>query len=476
MTPTPEQQSILEAAHRPGNLIINALAGAAKTTTLEMIAKELRSAPILSLAFNKRIQEEMEKRLPDHVASQTLNGLGHRAWARSVGKRQLRLDSGKSRRLLKAELEKIGRIARADEYERFSETLALIRTAKIAGYVPDGAFSVRGLTDSIPWEEEIDRPQLRLVDLVLRAGIAESFDGTIDFDDQIYMPTLFNGAFPRYSLVLIDEAQDLSSINHAMLRRLVSQRVIAVGDPWQSIYGFRGSVSGGMALLSSTFGCDEHGLSVSFRCPRRVVEHARRRVPHFQWRPGAPDGSVEWMEEWSSENIPDGAAIICRNNAPLFSLGFRLLRHGRRSKFSGVDIGPQLVKILRGLGDGGLAQEKVLAAIDRWEAAQLTKTKSADAVRDRGECLRIFATQGINLGAAVAYAEALLAQEGPIQLLSGHKAKGLEWDTVFHLDPWRIPSKWATTHEEIEQEKNVDYVITTRAKSRLVHVNLEDFS
>ena len=65
--PTPEQQAIIDAAcGTSDNILVNALAGAAKTTTLEMICKALPVQPILSLAFNKRIAQEMEKRLPGH--------------------------------------------------------------------------------------------------------------------------------------------------------------------------------------------------------------------------------------------------------------------------------------------------------------------------------------------------------------------------------------------------------------------------
>ena len=77
---------------------------------------------------------------------------------------------------------------------------------------------------------------------------------------------------------------------------------------------------------------------------------------------------------------------------------------------------------------------------------------------------RVFAGFGPTLGAAIAYCETLFKAQGPIQLLSGHKAKGLEWDTVYHLDPHRIPSPWSKEGEALEQEKNVRYVIETQSK------------
>src|SRR5690606_36910826 len=86
-TPTEEQAACIEAARSTtDNLIISALAGAAKTSTLVMISEAVRT-PTLCLAFNKRIAAEMKQRLPSHCEAMTLNSLGHRVWGRSIGRR-----------------------------------------------------------------------------------------------------------------------------------------------------------------------------------------------------------------------------------------------------------------------------------------------------------------------------------------------------------------------------------------------------
>jgi DNA helicase-2/ATP-dependent DNA helicase PcrA len=93
--------------------------------------------------------------------------------------------------------------------------------------------------------------------------------GDCDFNDQVLMPTIFHGAFPRYPLILGDEAQDLSALNHATLRKLVGKRrLIAVGDPCQAIYGFRGAHEESMSLLREEFDMRELPLTISFRCPQ----------------------------------------------------------------------------------------------------------------------------------------------------------------------------------------------------------------
>lgn len=480
MTPTPEQAAIIEAAKTTkDSLLISALAGAAKTSTLEMICKALPSTLILSVCFNKRIAEEMVKRLPGNVTVKTLNSVGHSVWSTALGKR-LTLNAKKSYEILKAEVETLKGAEKADAYDIFADVLKMVSAAKLSGYIPSGPHGGHGLVaredfyDS--FDETIPRGTSALVDRVLSLSIRQALEGTIDFDDQIYMPTLFGGSFPRFPLVLVDEAQDLSAINHQMLRKIATQRLIAVGDPWQSIYGFRGAVSSGMDRLQADFSLRRMDLSVSFRCPKAVVRTARSRAPHMQYPEWAIEGHVEALDAWSASSIPDHAAIICRNNAPLFRCALSLIRAGRGVKLIGADIGPQLVKALRKLGPESLTQTETFNAINQWEAEQLRKSKAKGAAADRAECLRVFASFGANLAGAIAYAEHLFQSSGPIQLLSGHKAKGLEWATVYHLDPWRIPNVYSTTSEELEQEENVRYVITTRAKEELYFVNLDQLT
>lgn len=480
LTPTPEQSAIIEAAlSTKDSLLISALAGAAKTSTLVMLCHALPVQPILSLAFNKRIAEEMKTRLPGHVMCKTMNALGHGIWAQACVRR-LVVDTKKSYNILKEKVDALSRGEKFEAYDKFSNTLKAVGKAKIAGYVPEGKFDhAKRLCSKEEFLETVefdpDEFDMWLVDEVLTDSIKAAYEGQIDFDDQIYMPTLFGGTFPKFPLVMVDEAQDLSALNHAMLRKLVTQRLVAVGDPFQSIYAFRGAVVSGMESLGRDFNMASMNLSVSFRCPRAIVEKARSRAPHMSYPDWAIEGAIHVPKSWKASDIPEGAAIVCRNNAPLFSLGFALIRSGRGITLVGSDIGPGLVKVLKKLGPESMTQDEVYLAIDKWEEERGRKSKSKESVADRAECLRVFAGFGTNLSGAIAYAEHLFKSQGTIQLLSGHKAKGLEWDTVYHLDPHRIPSPYARTPEAREQERNIEYVITTRAKKELWLVTREGF-
>jgi superfamily I DNA/RNA helicase len=492
---TPEQEACLVAAKESSSsLLINALAGAAKTTTLVAMAGKLPLVPTLCVAFNKRIAEELAKRMPSHITCATMNSLGHRVWGQAIGKR-LVLDIDKSYKTLTEIGKALPHKRGEDKFEdNFSAILKAVRLSKSSGFIPE---SMRKFGESLVSSEdmmEIFARQLdvdptdtflHFVDQVLERSIADAFEGRVDFDDQIYMSTLFQGAkYTKYPIVMVDEAQDLSPLNHKTLEKMYGGRLIAVGDPYQAIYAFRGASQNSMEELRSRFDMQELTLSTSFRCPQRVVENARWRVPHMLYPDWAQVGLVETLSEWGPTSIPDGAAIICRQNAPLFSLAMSLIQAGRGIKLVGNDVGAGLLKILDKLGPGDLARSEVLLAIDSWEEAERKKAHRArlSALVDKANCLRVFAEVGATLDEAKAYAKMIFSASGPINLMTGHKSKGLEFDVVFHLNPSLIPSNWAQRaagegdRSQLEQEYNLRYVIESRAKHSLFLVELEDFA
>ena len=205
----------------------------------------------------------------------------------------------------------------------------------------------------------------------------------------------------------------------------------------------------------------ELSLSVSFRCPQAIVEAARWRVPTFKWI--KPGGHVETLSELDARTIPESAVFICRNNAPLYRLGFRLLSQGRSISIAGSDIGPKLIGLMRKLGPESLTRNQACSAVDAWLAERSARgSKTAD---DMAACMRIFIEHGQSLGQAISYAEHLFSQRGSIRMMTGHKAKGLEFDLVYFLDPWLCGDD--------EQDLNLRYVITTRSADRLYKIDSE---
>jgi len=110
----------------------------------------------------------------------------------------------------------------------------------------------------------------------------------------------------------------------------------------------------------------------------------------------------------------------------------------------------------------------LLVKIEGWRQEKLETSQSPDSIHDQAECMKVFAEFGKTLGEAIVYAEHLFKSQGTIKLMTGHKAKGLEFDTVYHLDPWIIKDSKG------DQEKNLRYVIQTRARESYYEINSKD--
>lgn len=473
LIPTPEQSTIVSAARdTTDNLLIKALAGAAKTSTLVLIAKAQPQVSTLCLAFNKKIALEMQDRLPGNCTAKTLNSVGHTAWGEFI-RRRPQVDTGKTYRILKSLIDELTDAEQKLVYENFNDILRAIDSGKTAGYIPDGAFPhakpLMGDDDFNAWlDDEPTNLEWDLIRATSIKSLQEAHKGIIDFNDQILCSALFPCSFPQFPLVLIDEAQDLSALNHVMLHKLAKKRLIAVGDPCQAIYGFRGAHESSMDLLQEQFHMKELTLSISFRCPTAIVQAAQWRAPHMKWPEWAKPGEVRKLTEWGVDTLPPSAAIICRNNSPLFGMAIKLLKNGRYPELVGNDIGKMLLKWMKKLGPETMKQPEVFKAIEKWQVEKLKKSRAPTKVMDQADCLRIFAERGDTLGRAIAYAETIFNSTGPIKLMTGHKSKGLEFDDVFFLDEELIGDEG--------QELNLKYVIITRAKSTLTYIQSTGFT
>ena len=472
-SPTPEQSAVVSAAGgTKDNLIISALAGAAKTSTLVLVAEALPTTSILCLAFNKRIALEMQERLPKNCKASTLNALGHNTWRQTISDKVV-LDKDKSYSILTELIQRLPKKEQETAYADFAETLKAIDAGKTCGYIPTGTHknAKRLMNDDefFNWLDEVpSQQQENLIREATAISIERGLKGLVDFADQILLPTVFPAMFDYFPLIMVDEAQDLSALNHATLAKMVKKRLIAVGDPCQAIYGFRGAHEESMALLEERFKMQRLFLTTSFRCPRKVVSEALWRAPTMRFPDWAIEGEVRRLHDWDAKSVPETAAIICRNNAPLFSMAVKLLKNGRYPQLVGNDIGKYLLKVMKKFGKVSISRKEVYDCIDKWADEKLKKNRNPGKVYDQASCLRIFADQGSTLGEAMAYAEHLFDSQGPIQLMTGHKAKGLEFDTVFFLDEDLI-------NMEEPQDRNLKYVIQTRAKKALFYVTSKEF-
>lgn len=468
MTPTAEQAAILEAVRNtPQNLLINARAGAAKTTTLTLIAEALPEQSILAIAFNKKIADELRTRLPENADAATLNALGHRAWRSYLGK-HLKVDGRKSYFLLKEAFEALAPEEREELSDDFADLLTAIRTAKQEGYMPGKLHAqARPLIADESFfdllEFEASPLHRQVIDEVIRRSFTDALAGKIDFDDQIYCPAIMTCSFDPVDVTLVDEAQDLSHINHVLLRKIVKRkRLIAVGDPCQAIYGFRGASENSMEELRSTFDMQEHFLTICFRSSARVVENARWRAPDMQHRPDAPAGLVESLASWRPSDLRPGDAIICRNNAPLFSLAVQLLAAGVNPELASGDIVPEIEKVMKKLGKPTRTSAEAELALAGWFEEQRAKRKRTSGLADLRDCILVLLRARETLGEAIDFLRQITSIAGRVHLMTGHKSKGLEFDRVWFLDRHLLAPKG--------QDRNVRYVIETRARHELRYI------
>ena len=459
MKPTSEQEAILEAVRSTdSNLCVVARAGAAKTTTLCMIAEQLpRSARVCSLAFNRAIAREMQERLPQNCDAMTLNGLGHRAVSGFLGRRP-EVDKGKGFRLVKEALS-------GQQELNFSSVLAAVRRGKAFGWMDHPLakplISTPTELDEVQ-EENLTSAELDVVVEVLERSAREMIeDKVIDFDDQILGAACLPVSFDHYDVVLVDEAQDLSAINHKMLKKLARRsRVIAVGDPLQAIYAFRGARVDSMEQLAQSFNMTEHRLTVTFRCPQEVVSHVQDFAPDMRAAPGAPTGTVKALAEWSPSQLDANSVVLCRFNAPLFRLAIKMLLAGQNVEYVGHDVLQQIERAFKTF-PAGLKQPALLHQIDRWQDRTAKRRRNKESVADQADCMRILAKRAPSLSGAQALVRKLRRADGRIKLMTIHKAKGLEFDKVYILKTPELPG---------DQEENLKYVARTRARSALYYI------
>ena len=150
----------------------------------------------------------------------------------------------------------------------------------------------------------------------------KSFEGLISFDDQIYMSAMFHGVFPRFSVTMVDEAQDLSPLNHIMIQKTAAGRIIAVGDAKQAIYAFRGADSNSMQNLRKLRKeWIDLPLATTFRCPTLIVNRQQDHAPGFTAFHTNPQGLVFNAFRYSSRHGETPSALVIQMRRLELDLG-----------------------------------------------------------------------------------------------------------------------------------------------------------
>ena len=296
---TPSQRSVVD--HRGGPLLVNAGPGSGKTTVVthriaSLIAEGVAPWRILGLTFTNKAAQEMRGRveaLLEH-AGLTVDGVllctFHSFGARLM--RTLPDDFGVPARfvILDAADQKsaIKQAIRAANLDPKSFTPASIGSAISA--------AKNQLKDAEAYESEA-------VDFLTRA-VAKTYheyearlktQEAVDFDDLLMRPAMAMRDQPalrarltqRWTHLLIDEYQDTNFAQFLVADLLVSEarNVTVVGDPDQSIYGWRGANIGNILEFETRYpDAKVIPLGENFRSTKTIVSAADALIRHNEQR------------------------------------------------------------------------------------------------------------------------------------------------------------------------------------------------
>lgn len=320
---TDEQRRIVLAP--PGHYVITAVAGSGKTTTLahrihHLLQQGSDPRRMLVLMFNREARNDFVTRMGKVIPAgqampevRTFHAMGYRLYQRFIEKGLLAPFQGAvlsekeiQFQILRCQANlfdaKKLRELRGQQKEHVEVCSAFIDTVKNALLEPEIVFEELGL------DSEFDY----VLDVFERFEDWRRQHRRISFADMLYdtvralrqHPTLYELVSNKMNVVLVDEYQDTSSIQHELLKAIAGDRakITIVGDPDQTIYEFRGAKP---EYMLSGFAREYPGvtplqLSYSFRYGHRLALLASHLIQQNRQRtdvlckaaPGNPQTQV----------------------------------------------------------------------------------------------------------------------------------------------------------------------------------------
>jgi hypothetical protein len=433
---------------------------------------------MLYAVFNKRNQKEAEAKITDsRVEVKTLHSLGF-AFIRRVWK-DSKLD---------------GRV----EYARAEEALKQMaprafRSPELLGKIVDMVEFAKNTTiqtqvedfAAIRDQEDIDFAGMgdHDWDLVALNAMQRSMEkdklNRISFSDMVWLPVAMGWVRQWFNFGVVDETQDMSRPQLEMVCLAINGRIGVVGDRRQSIYSFRGAVSNGMEMMRERLKAKVLNLTVTYRCPKKVVNLAKEIVPEFKAASAAPEGTIEEVNKaFLEQNAKPGDAILSRLNAPLMPLALSFLRRNIPARIEGRNIGEALLSMVRSMKAKSVPD--FIGKVASWREKQHQRLKRIKDVAQRNQRLEQADDIAMTLTAVAEGASSAKDVEDRIRnlfqdtneesrpavvLSSVHKAKGLEWERVFLL------KETFRRKDGKSEEDNIWYVAITRTKKELFFVS-----
>ena len=320
----------------------------------------------------------------------------------------------------------------------------------------------------------------------------------IDYGDMVWLPNILHldSKFYKYDWIIVDECQDLNMVEKDMLFtcRRMGTRMMFFGDKAQAIYSFSGADSEAFDKLKELEDTIQLPLSISYRCPKNIVEYVHYLVPTMEYdKKNKVKGEI--IQNANLSDVKDGDMILCRNNAPLAQVYIELLKNGIKAKILGKDYSNNLSKTIRNTKEQilnvNLDKQGVFSKLYDifYDFIETTMRKqniskeealtSASIVAKLDE-IKVLEILSDGLTTAKELQDRIKDiftnnKDSGIILSTIHKSKGLESPNVYIACKSLMPSKTAKQPWEIEQENNLIYVAYTRTKNILSFLDESEF-
>ena len=459
---------------KDGNFIVQACPGAGKTTNVKYLWT-LDNKPTVYLVFNTHNKIEAQSKLPSKAGSDilTLNGLGHRAILNTFGK--VVLDDKKVINIIRSMRRTSYRNMTKEEREReyiLAKAVSIAKSVCVDNELSSADFDAMVSTYDI---EEYPG-MYSAINKVLYAS--DENTKVIDYADQLRFPVIYNCNMPEYDNVLGDEVQDFNVVQTKLVQLIGAKRYGLVGDTHQSIYGFRGAMNDAMVQLKTAFNCVELPLSITYRCSKAVTSEAAKLYNSIEPWEESPIGLVRHGDS-EKEVYTANDIVLCRLNRPLIALAYSLLEKGTPCYVKGRDIGNGLINLIK--KQNASSVRELIASLNSEYAVEYEKARVKEdddkmqRVDDKYSSALLFCNRAKleDSPEDVMSAIADMFSEGRgVCLSTVHKAKGLEAERALLLDnslfeqcELRSKRSWQAV-----QERNVQYVAATRAKTELVYM------
>jgi len=490
IVPTAQQTTIVTAVYNPGEtVVIEAMAGTGKTTTLAELAKALQmSRPSwrgLYLCYNKPVQVEARSKFPCNVECRTTHSI---AWNDFGSVYQHKLGDSRLKELMAVMPAEVR--THHNKWEVCSAVYDALKDFMysdsdeingrcISGHAYQRFRNVWGTGSKDDQKDVLVKLAKHLWMLMTKQGkdfpddpdLPMPHDGYLKLF-QLSKPTLY------YDFILFDEAQDANPATLDIVQNQTNALKIYVGDTHQQIYAFRGSKNAlgriradKQFLLSHSFRFGQEIADVASRCLNRFKPDLPRPV---QITGVAGRGSVN-SYDGTFEPYKDTRTFITRTNATIIDAAWSCVLEGVPFHIvGGADstalIAAESAYMLYRSQDKFNMKDKFIKSFGSWgEFIRYAKdSEDNEALRMVGLVLRY----GNELPRMIDQIRArCLPRSGPgvTTFTTAHKSKGLEWKQVFLSEDF-IPED-SIVNESIvemsESETNLLYVSITRAEEDL---------